>query len=72
MRRVKLTREYVGGILGGTGLGLLIGQWLGSRVTDSPTVTIIVAFALFALGSWMALSAQSRKSEPESVGAGRL
>jgi hypothetical protein len=62
LRRVKLTREYAGGLLAGFGGGAAIMSLLVNcdSLRDSWTLIRILGFFLLSLGSFMALYAQDR------------
>jgi len=55
---VRPTREYVAGIVGGCGLGLIIGRWLDNYWDP---ILGIVGSGLIVTGSLMALWAQRSK-----------
>jgi len=69
---VAPSREYLGGILAGIGIGILIANALVSsserRIVFSPWVWIL-AFVCIAVGSLLAKAAQRRRSrEAEANG----
>jgi len=57
---MKPTREYTGGLLGGTGLGLLVAGWiLKSGHTDLPWSGFLAfGFGFIAVGSALARAGQ--------------
>ncbi len=63
---VRPTRQYVAGIMGGFGLGIWIGSWLG---TDWYALIIIPGLSLAAIGSYLAQADQQPKEPRESVKA---
>ena len=57
---VRLTREYMGGILAGLGLGFVIGWWTSDK--NLYPFLLIVGFLLIGIGAGLARAAQ-RKTE---------
>jgi F0F1-type ATP synthase assembly protein I len=62
IRRMKLTGEYIGGILGGFGLGILI--MAGTfRSSDYWSLIMLLGLALAAIGPAIAMHNQNRYTE---------
>lgn len=59
MRRVKMTRQYVAGLIGGTGFGITV----GSMPSDYRPLGMALGSFLVFIGSTMAYHDQ-HKSEP--------
>jgi hypothetical protein len=62
IRRIKLTGEYIGGILGGFGLGIWIMAWT-SRSSDYWSLISFLGMALAAIGTAIAMHTQDRYAE---------
>jgi hypothetical protein len=65
LRRVKLTREYLGGVLAGFGGGTAVmsGLVYCDSVRDYWILIRILGFSLLSIGAFMALYAQDRYIE---------
>jgi hypothetical protein len=65
VRRVRLTTEYVGGIVAGFGLGLATTAYLMSHdaVREYWVLMQLGGLALIAIGGFVALYAQNRYSQ---------
>ena len=61
MQTLKLTREYVGGLIAGFGFGVMLISALFhlGRVSD-PFYTFIVGMFVCPIGTWIAYHAQQR------------
>lgn len=65
MRRTRLTPEYFGGLLAGTGLGAILTTSVLRKVDNDPEIyfseVMLIAFPLIGIGAWMAQKAQSAR-----------
>ncbi len=69
--RVKLTREYVGGLLGGFGLGCIVMVYLVNKQIVGadlalPVEVLMPGFLLIAIGSTIGFNAQRRRKTDSS------
>jgi hypothetical protein len=58
MRSLRFTREYVAGVIAGTGFGLVLSRYFWERLGIYPVETTIIGFALLVVGSLLARRVQ--------------
>lgn len=61
IRRVKLTPQYLGGVLAGIGVGVLLSQWAAYRGFYEVGIWRLAAFFLITVGGFLALRDQERQ-----------